>query len=370
MNTPQNLIGVKSRHLWIDAAKGGGILLVLLAHTNLAPAGLNPHPGNILSYLYYLMASYMPLFFVLSGYTFKDKTNILQLRARQLFIPYAIWCIIYFLLFVTSAICNNQIYPLYWCKLLAGCIYSRIDLISPYIAQRYPIQLPGAGPLWFLTALFVSYALYLPIHRLTGRKKFILIIVYLILALAFHQCPFLLPWSADTAFAGALFILCGQFLKTSGIINSLTIKSILIALAILPFYVWSVNINGGSGGMCERYYGHLGWYATVIFIFMGASGSYLWCILCQILERCNLVKIFSKIGEHTLLILCSHMFFYILVAKCAKQLLNCKPNLHYIEPYIFIIQLTAALAFVFIWDNIKKRWSTKHRFLTFRVTNG
>ena len=111
--------------------------------------------------------------------------------------------------------------------------------------------------------------------------------------------------------------------------------------------------------MCERYYGHLGWYAPVIFIFMGASGSYLWCILCQILERCYMVKMIAKIGEHTLLILCSHMFFYILVSKLAKQLLNYKPNLHYIEPYIFIIQVIISLIFVFVWSHIKKRWSAK-----------
>lgn len=357
MNSNSNPICIKPRHLWIDAAKGGGIFLVLLSHTNLATVGANPYPEKILFFLHYLLASFMPLFFVLSGYTFKDRANILELRARQLFVPYAFWCIACFLLFVTIAIYNSHIYPLYWCKLLAGCIYSRINLISPYIEHRYSIELPGTGPLWFLTALFTSYAMYLPIHRSRGRKKIILIGAYLIITLAFHQCPILLPWSADTAFAGALFIMWGQFLKTSGIIYRLSKKSILIALLLLPLYVWSVKANGGSGGMCERYLGYLGWYAPVVFIFMGISGSYLWCIMCKTLENCFLVKVIAAIGEHTLLILCSHLFFYILVEKCAKLLFSYIPSMEYIAPYIFIIQITTALSFVFICQQIKKNRS-------------
>ena len=349
----------KNRLLWVDAVKGGGILLVLIAHTNLAKAGENPYPDLILQCLTYFMACYMPLFFVISGYTFKDKPGILRRRAIQLLLPYAGWALLYYALFLATSIFRGEIHPLYWCRMLAGSIYSRIDLFTSGAGHSLQLFPKGCEPLWFLTCLFCSYALYLPIHRAGPRIRAALVAAYTGATLLVHHSPILFPWSLDTAFAGALFIYAGHLLAASQILNKLSAKALLCAAVILPIYVWAVKSNGGSGGMYCREFGRLGWYAPVVFIVMGICGSYLWCIFCQILEKLRIVRLLSAIGEHTLLLLCSHMFIYLIVSMLAAACFSMWPTMQKLAPFVFIIQLFAALSFAFMWSRIKKRIAHK-----------
>ena len=72
---------------WIDAAKGIGILLVMFGHCWLSA-----------EYTYWLTAFHMPLFFILSGYTFSTKrpfTDFLHAKAKTLLIPYAAFALFY-----------------------------------------------------------------------------------------------------------------------------------------------------------------------------------------------------------------------------------------------------------------------------------
>ena len=336
------------------------MLLVLLVHTNLAkPGDVNLLPGKILEWIPYFIDCYMPVFFVLSGYTFKDKDGILTHRARQLLIPYAKWAAIYYAFFLLMAICRGEIYPGHWCKILAGCVYSRYGFFADGTPHLFPT---GAEPLWFLTALFVSFALDLPIHRAQPRTKLLLTIAYAGIILLLHQCPILLPWSADTAFAGALLIYGGHALAKSGIIRTLNLRALLRAALLLPLYIWTVDSNGGSGGMYMRDFGRLGWYAPIPFIIMGLSGSYLWCIFCMLLEKIRLVRPLSLIGEHSLTLLCSHMLVYLILQTCFQILLDYNPNVEALIPYASSVQLLSAVLCVLICARLRKSFSSSNRF--------
>ena len=206
MNTPPVKIGDKpTRQPWIDAVKGGCIFLVILAHVNLTKAGDIKLANQLLSYFYYLQAAYMPCFFVISGYTFKDKPGILTQRARQLIQPYTYWSIIYFALFIILAYIHNRLFFFNSLKFLCGLFYSRPQLYPLYAPQAFTLMPPGSGPLWFLTALFISYLLFLPLYRAKAATRYLWIGGYLLLHQILHYCPILLPWSIDSAFSGALF---------------------------------------------------------------------------------------------------------------------------------------------------------------------
>lgn len=354
MITPPVPVGYKTRLQWVDAAKGGCILLVLLAHTYLARVGDNPYAGRILHQLYYFSACYMPTFFVISGYTFMDTPDILVKKFRQLVIPYAQWALIYLVVFISASIYKGEIYPLHWMRKLAGCLYSRCDIYANGAGFRFPLLPEGAGPLWFLTALFTSYSLYILVHRARKKIKYPLIVLYILLTLIFHRCPVLLPWSADTAFVGALFIYFGHWMKTSGVLTKLSFKAIAIALCVLPLYIWTVNYNGGSGAMYCRDFGSTGWYAPLIFIVMGISGSYLWCVFCQLLEKLHLEKLLAKAGKHSLTLLCSHMLIYMALAFIFTNARFYYPTLEAITPYVFGIQISAALFYITVVKAIRK----------------
>lgn len=54
------------RKEWLDTVKGIGIILVMLAHS----CGI-PLVGGV------LLASHMPMFFVATGYTYKNKSHVI-----------------------------------------------------------------------------------------------------------------------------------------------------------------------------------------------------------------------------------------------------------------------------------------------------
>ena len=77
------------RKLFVDSSRGLGIFLVLVAHS----CGIPLIGGGI-------FASYMPLFFVLSGYIYKDKPKFMLGKAKRLLIPYFAYSTVLYVVFL------------------------------------------------------------------------------------------------------------------------------------------------------------------------------------------------------------------------------------------------------------------------------
>lgn len=106
-----------------------------------------------------------------------------------------------------------------------------------------------------------------------------------------------------------------------------------------------------------RDYGKLGWYAPILFIIMGVSGTYLWCLTTMILEKLHLARALSYVGKYSLNLLCVHMLFYMTIVEGVKYISTLNPHIGLIEnitPYTFVIQVTTALAVVFIHSHLRK----------------
>lgn len=86
------------------------------------------------------------------------------------------------------------------------------------------------------------------------------------------------------------FIYAGQYLKKSGVIRELSKKTIRLSLFLLHLYIWAVNYNGGSGAM---YYRDLG--------------------------------------------------------RAVQSLPPSSHGLNFLLPFLFVIQITIALVFPFLW---------------------
>ena len=145
---------------WLDFGKAMGILVVLLVH---AECSLGPAS-------FYGGMFYMPVFFVAAGYTYRRKAEsfgaFVKKKAVRLLFPY----------FGTSLF----LWVFFWVKdsLLTG---NPTDLNLPSIFgilysrnQMYAASYPGENPvlmtllnapLWFLTAMFLTYVWYAWIRR-------------------------------------------------------------------------------------------------------------------------------------------------------------------------------------------------------------
>ncbi|WP_292388442.1 acyltransferase family protein [Methanosarcina sp. UBA5] len=191
---------------WVDALKGMGIMLVVLAHHSL-PVALDT----------YIFSFHMPLFFFISGFLFdfekyaESTVNFVKERCRSLILPYfgfvLLTCLFYFLLDTVfqPGITNIPFFE----NSAFYSIYSILYALGPLISYN--------PPLWFLTCLFVTELLFYGFAKkyYSEPKKLVLgltvsgIIGYLYSI----YVPFRLPWNADVTLSSVVFYGAGNLFR-------------------------------------------------------------------------------------------------------------------------------------------------------------
>lgn len=191
---------------WVDVAKGIAILLVIVGHT-FSTRDLKPQiiRGMIFSF-------HMPLFFMLSIYTFRPSTSFQQWiqktkgAAKHLLIP----LIINFSLLTVYAIIKYPLnYPDYFIDRLYTLLYS--SGVVTVLSNRTVSQL---GMMWFLVVLFLSRTLYDLLQLKTNTMIkwgicWILSILGVFIGRRMH-----LPFSFDIVLAILPFLAVGDYFKT------------------------------------------------------------------------------------------------------------------------------------------------------------
>lgn len=141
-----------NRQKYLDAAKGIGILLVVLGHASLKNE-------FVLAYIY---SFHMPLFFIIAGMLLKQTcarernfSSLVRSRLYSIMLPYGIFSIIYTIL---DFILKDE--------------YKITNLKATLTFQ-------GSGPLWFLPTLFVAELLFIGVLKKSGEKTGVFINILL-----------------------------------------------------------------------------------------------------------------------------------------------------------------------------------------------
>lgn len=295
---------------WLDFGKAVGILIVLVVH-----AGCRLGPVT-----YYGGMFYMPIFFVAAGYTYRCREKeafgaFLKKKAKRLLAPY----------FEANAF----LWLFFWGKdsllggnpadlklrSLFGIFYSRNQMFAAS-AEGNPVLMDILNaPLWFLTAMFVTYIYYEFLSR-TGRK-YLLLSAGLVLAVVWHwSTDLLLPWSMDAVPYFACFVALGEMLRERDGIHLLLQKwywnvPVLALFVVFSFLNGSVNLSLGSYGNSMLLYLPVGGLGSVFVLTVGAALEKV----CEPLIRCM-----GWIGQETLTILCFHMFLFMFIKTAAAMI--------------------------------------------------
>lgn len=286
---------------FLDIAKGIAIILVLFSHSSGFPVF-----GNA------VVAFYMPLFFFVSGYVYKPgrgiKNNIIR-KLKQLLIPYAGFTLLLYAEHILLAILKHE---LTWDNIfmpLIGALYSRAALYADMRQDNIYFFTLSNGPMWFITGMAVSCVIFycLVDKFLENRKNMLIITVVLIaVTVVFTYCPVLLPWSIDTAFACALFMLYGALLgknKFFGDGNKVNIwYLILVTLVYCMISELCEPVN-----LSLRDYGYPNAIGAFWFIFAAMTGIIIFLWLCKYMEKSAIKNIFITIGKHTYTIMALHI---------------------------------------------------------------
>ncbi len=333
---------------WIDMVKGFGIFLMVIGHAS----GL---PENIKLWIY---GFHMPLFFILSGYTygmfdekkFKNKGLyfIVKQKTKSYLKPY-------FILFFINLI----IQTLFELLKYGGGGYELFKIRNYLVAGLYShdTNMPNCAPLWFLTCLFVAYIFFwIMVNQEKFYKQILVAMIYFIILcfVLFIEKKYgiaQLPWHIDTALIASIFMLAGNFIyKFSPRISWLN-QNIRVVIYICGFVISSIAFffNGRIIMVINQYH-------NMILFFI--SATIMSVVIIEIINmyeknshNSRIINLFSWWGSNTLIFLGFNYVFNLVVSQ-ALRLINLNGTI--INTIIDIIVVMAGCSVIaFEWNRIK-----------------
>lgn len=297
----------KVRYQYIDIARGLGIILVMISHAH--------------SVSEYLINWYIPLFFILSGITYKEgrsyKENVAK-KAKRLLVPYFVCSFVLLGVYMVLGKSLEEIKVA-----LFGIFYSR-NCLYDMSTHTENVQLFTItnGPMWYLTAFFVASLVYyflIDFAMKSKRNMWLVVIGLTTVTMALAELPVLLPWSLDLACVGALFMIVGTVLGRNQFFEQQ--KKWWYVIGVFLIYILLSALNPGIN-MSVREYGVYERWSVPFFILIGISGSILCIWIAQLLERIALGAIIEYIGKNTIILLAFHILGFEVIKMVVGRFVN------------------------------------------------
>ncbi len=337
-----------NRYKYLDIARGIGLMLVIISHS----CGLS----------HYLINFYIPLFFVVSGYIYKEgrsyRENIAR-KAKRLLIPYFGYSA---LLFAFYAVIRRN--PAEILESAFGILYSRYCLFDTTMyTDNWYLFTVANGAMWYLTAFFVTSLVYhLVIDRCLSDRKFLIgcMAVLLAITIALAELPVLLPWSIDLACVGTMFMIVGTLLGRAKFFER--DWNLPLILGTFAVYMGLSFVNPGIN-MSVREYGIYGRLSVPFFILIGISGSMLCIWVGKLIQNLLVGRVLGYIGQNTIVLLALHILGLELLGIVAGKLIDVAslPMAGYVVYHIVRITLAVAGCLLFgkVVEIVKRRWSER-----------
>lgn len=326
-----------NRIIWLDLAKAFGILTIMASHTF----------GSFV--LETGLSFAVPLFFLISGITFKHGKDMHDFRmrmvksAKRLLIPALCTYILMRLIdFISCLVTGNDfilalsaVNPV---RIILSAFFSRCDDI--YIGS---VTVHQVGILWFFPALFVARLIYDLYEMYLGKITLPMIVAVTCIVgvlLGHYRIP--LPLSADCAMAMLPFIYIGKLigpkLKSINKAGKLSSALLMLTSSFIIFCVSLAIVHVFSGG-------HLSVASGVYPMFPLCFITAFFGSLCAIAVSIILEKIpaltgpLSFVGRNSLYLLCIHY-----LDSCYRVLFMSFNSLI----IAFVIRLTIDIALLYI----------------------
>lgn len=282
INKSTNILGAekanteKQRIGWIDQAKGIGLILVMLGHCYLDE-----------KYTFLFFAFHMPLFFFLSGYTFRGRGNYLTFvlnKARSLLIPYAFLAVVLILFDGVLATIYDRDYSFF----SEGVLF--------LLQRRHTV-------LWFLTCLFLmEQVLYWVVRgekyaRNTDLYYAVLGVLSFVLFISYREFVGIdLVWNLDLVLPALPFACLGKICcsldkrfvcKKTALWMCLAVATAL--LCVTSFINW-------------RFFGRTDWYSNKYGnYFLFAIGAVSGVLAVIALSKLFICRFLCWLGKNTLI---------------------------------------------------------------------
>lgn len=315
------------RIAWIDSAKAIGILLVIFGHS---------YSCRLTGWIY---SFHMPLFFFLSGVTFRPEKSFAEFaahKARRLLLPYLGYAILRFAYLCALALAggNGNLIPRY--------------ALGIFICLRNSDYSVG---LWFLPLLFFTELLLFGIMRLTGKNILRFAMLAGLTAASFAYCAGVaapLPFGIDVVPISALFVFAGYLLRSRGGRIPGGWAAAFFAVNLLAGWL-NFRILGSN---VDLYYSRLG--NPILYLLSAFGGIFAVVALCQMWSRSP--EIIAKIGRNTLHFYCIHQMLIDLMRRVLEKAAGYAPSADSAGAvFVNLALLTACAAAGLLWCGILSR---------------
>ena len=281
-----------------------------------------------IDYIDFLRGVSMPIWFFISGYFFKENNVkfavFLKKRSLNLIVPYLFWGMFH--------------YPL-WIILLYDDQLNLLVPLKNLFWVNTNLEMPIAGALWFLTALFFSeLIMYIVVLRIKNQycKDAIVVILSLFGCMINSVLNFRLPWALDSSLVGFGFMYLGfiykqqserKIMKRIGNLSWIEILIGFIINILMCFVNGYVNMRTGSYGFIPLF-----WFNAVTSIIIYWNLSKKLCGLLYFKQHPFLTKSVKQVGKYSIIFLCLNQLIILLVdnvltslirIECNKILINC-----------------------------------------------
>ncbi len=278
---------------WIDQLKGFTIFLVVYGH-------------NYPILEKYIYSFHMPLFIIISGFFFPDKTNLYDIKKRfkNIIVPYFIWA---FFLFGFWVLISKNI------GVSSEKNLSTLkNFIGIFYAQGGMEYMDWGIPLWFLPMIFLCFLFYSTINYFSNNKIFVTVLCFSISYIG-YTIKDNLVWSLNVAMTSLPLIHLGKILYQN--IESILSKKLVLFIILLGISIHLILFDlNQSIGMYQSEYGNY-----LLFLINSIIPSFS---LIYLFKYFPIFKLFEIFGRFSIVTLATHMmalsaikFFIIMVFK-------------------------------------------------------
>ena len=293
---------------YVDVCKWLGISLVIFGHMKM--------PNEVLQWIY---AFHMPLFFVLSGYTYRaqriDKEFLMK-KIKTIYVPFLLFALIF---------CRGEMSS--WAYIAYGS-RNALDMAGTYTV------------LWFLPCFFAAVLVFSSLMNIGNRSKhkvWILAAGVAVMLAGAKACEMLkgglpmiakygYPLNFDMALVGAVFMVAGYYFRQMiDWINTqrqwLLIVTVVALFAVTGFTAFmnlpeSLNPACAHVEMSVGAFGNWGlFFANALLMSMALIG--LSVLVDKWVIRKNLLLF---IGQNSLTILCVHGTILLAASKVLPKM--------------------------------------------------
>lgn len=356
----------KKRENWIDAVKTIAIFVVLANHAGFTLPGVNFWGGMF----------YVPVFFVLAGYTYRLKAGsfagFVRSKGKRLLVPYFVANLVFLLFFTAKelfvdgglhTVNRNSVLGIFYARNQLFCMADGLQNMMPAVGGTgkniYFMNLQNA-PTWFLPALFLSIVIFDGLMRLfrgNGKKVGLTVAFLFAAALVYHyMSPYLLPWSMDAVPFFLVLIQTGYTVKETKLLERVEQgRREVFAVAALELIFIGTALFNGSANLSIGEYGRF----FTVALYNSAMSSLFIMQLCHGLEHCfsksYLPGWLVKPGKATLTILCYHLFLFLFLGAAitvACSIMRFGSN-GYVTGFLKLLMIVAVIWF-FTWFEKRK----------------